>query len=345
MTSYNNDKSSYSPRPPSKYFNNSGNNKTDQKSKSHFYSSKNHYQNNNQNKTKTQYQYREEYDPNTQSKTQISHNKQELLDNFKASNTYKKPIINYSSRQAITRNELELQLKQKNSQPKLGLTYQRSYNKNYDKNVPTVDYSQDYNNDIVPVDFVNAKSVNYKNRNGYMAYKQFALRHVFRAGAIVWIKSRGKDYYIVFKSLTRPTRGIQLPGGRVEKRENIADTILREVYEETGVQCRIICPLGYIYFENPKDNYSNMQMYYIIKPLYPIDVTKRWRHIDKDTSRQTLEVWCVDAGVSPEFLSVGQDSVVTMFNQWLSDHKKIYNDLNEIGEIGKEDKDIEDDQD
>jgi 8-oxo-dGTP pyrophosphatase MutT (NUDIX family) len=177
---------------------------------------------------------------------------------------------------------------------------------------------------------VQTKSVNYKNRSGMMAYKQFALRHVFRGGAIIWIKSRGKDYYVVFKSLTRPNRGIQLPGGRVEKRENLADTIVREVYEETGIQCRIVCPLGYIYFENPSDDYSNMQTYYIVKPLYPIDVTKRWRHVDKDTSRQTLEVWCMDAENSPEFLSVGQDSVVYMFRQWLVDHKKVLTELNPL---------------
>ncbi len=171
---------------------------------------------------------------------------------------------------------------------------------------------------------INVKPVNYKNRQGVMVYKQFSLRHVFRGGAIIWIKNKGRDYYVVFRSLSRPNRGIQLPGGRVEKRENLADTIIREVYEETGIQCRIVCPLGYIYFENPADNYSNMQTYYIVKPIFPIDVSKKWRFIDKDTTKQTLEVWCVDVAQEPKFLSVGQDTIVYMFRQWLKDHKKDY---------------------
>ena len=201
-----------------------------------------------------------------------------------------------------------------------------------------IEYNEILNTNEIP-DFdsnapvVSSKAVSYKNRTGIMAYKQFALRHVFRGGAVVWVKSRGKDFYIVFKSLTRPNRGIQLPGGRVEKRENLADTIIREVYEETGIQCRIICPLGYIYFENPKDDYSNMQTYYIVKPLFPIDINKKWRHVDKDTSRQTLEVWCVDATQDPSFLSVGQDSVVHMFRQWLEDHKKVITELNPISRL------------
>lgn len=169
---------------------------------------------------------------------------------------------------------------------------------------------------------VSIKQVSHKNRNGVMLYKQFSLRHVFRGGAVIWIKHRGKDYYVVFKSLSRPNRGTQLPGGRVEKKENLADTILREVFEETGIHCRIVCPLGYIYFENPEDNYSNMQTYYIVKPLYKIDVNSRWRFVDKDSSKQTLEIWCEEVGKDPKFLSVGQDSVINMFNNWLEEHKR-----------------------
>ncbi len=34
-----------------------------------------------------------------------------------------------------------------------------------------------------------------------------------------------------------------LPGGWVERRENPADTIVREVLEETGLRVRVVCPL------------------------------------------------------------------------------------------------------
>jgi 8-oxo-dGTP pyrophosphatase MutT (NUDIX family) len=155
--------------------------------------------------------------------------------------------------------------------------------------------------------------------------KQFALRHVFRAGAIVWCKYKGKDYYIVFKSLTRPNRGVQLPGGRIERNENFAETILREVKEETGLECRIICPLGLVYFENPADNYSNMQFYYIVRPVYPVDVFKKWKYIDKDLTKQELEIWCVPTDRDSAFLAAGQDQVVEMFKKWLKEHKKVDN--------------------
>ena len=152
---------------------------------------------------------------------------------------------------------------------------------------------------------------------------QFSLRHVFRGGAIIWCKHKGKDYYMVFKSITRPSRGTQLPGGRIERNENAAEAIVREVREETGVETRIICPLGFMYFENPQDNYSNLQIYYIVRPVFPMDVFKKWTHIDGDLSKQQLECWCVPVDKPADFLAIGQDKVVDMFKKWLADHKKI----------------------
>jgi 8-oxo-dGTP pyrophosphatase MutT (NUDIX family) len=165
--------------------------------------------------------------------------------------------------------------------------------------------------------------INTGNSNLAISFtKQFALRHVFRAGAVIWCKYKGKDYYVVFKSLTRPNRGVQLPGGRVERTENVAETILREVKEETGLDVRIICPLGFVYFENPADNYSNMQVYYIVRPVFQVDVFRKWKHTDSDITKQDLECWCVQADKNPSYLAAGQDKVIQMFQKWLVDHKK-----------------------
>ena len=152
--------------------------------------------------------------------------------------------------------------------------------------------------------------------------KQFSLRHVFRAGAVVWCKHKGKDFYVVFKSLSRPGRGTQLPGGRVERNENVAEAIIREVKEETSIETRIICPLGFVYFENPLDNYSNLQIYYIVRPVFPVDVFKKWTHIDEDYSKQHLECWCVGVDKPCDYLAIGQGQVIEMFRKWLVDHKK-----------------------
>jgi 8-oxo-dGTP pyrophosphatase MutT (NUDIX family) len=168
--------------------------------------------------------------------------------------------------------------------------------------------------------YVDPKQAEFVEANTFA--KQFSLRHVFRAGAIIWCKYRGKDYYVVFKSITRPNRGTQLPGGRIERSENFAETILREVQEESGIQTRIICPLGFLYYENAADNYSNMQLYYIVRPLFKVDVFKKWKHIDKDLTKQELECWCVPVDEPTNFLAAGQAQVVDMFKVWLEDHKK-----------------------
>lgn len=169
---------------------------------------------------------------------------------------------------------------------------------------------------------------NFKN-NSTTIGRQFAVRHTYRAGAIVWVKYRGENYYVVFRSLTRPSRGIQLPGGRIERMENVADAVTREVYEEIGIQTRILCPLGYLFTENPTDNFSRMEIYYIVRPIFPIDVFRYWKHQDLDEKRQvvekrqTLECWCVPCTREVDFLSFEQGKAVLMFRDWLNKHKKL----------------------
>ena len=157
--------------------------------------------------------------------------------------------------------------------------------------------------------------------------KKFSVKHSFRAGAVIWVKDRksGGDYYVVLKSHSRPAKGIQLPGGRVEKLENAADAVVREVKEETGLDTRILCPLGLIYINNPAKNYSRLETYYIVRPTKPLDINKRWRHIDKDRSKQRMEIWSVPINFDTRYLTPGQDLAVDMFVSWLAEHSKPVN--------------------
>jgi|GEM_PF-6156105 len=154
--------------------------------------------------------------------------------------------------------------------------------------------------------------------------RKFLLKHKFRAGAIVWVKNRkdeDEDYYVVFRSLTRPHRGIQLPGGRVEKLENIAEAVIREVAEEVGIQTKILCPLGLMYLNNDPKNLSRLEIYYIVRPIKPLNVYSKWFHIDWDNSRQRLECSCVSVSEDTAFLADGQGKVVEMFKTWLKEHR------------------------
>jgi ADP-ribose pyrophosphatase YjhB (NUDIX family) len=166
---------------------------------------------------------------------------------------------------------------------------------------------------------IELNTVQYPNAVTYV--KRYSLRHVFRAGAIVWVKRGGIDYSLVFRSFTRPNRGIQIPGGRIERYENLAQTVTREIEEETGVKTKIVCPLGFAYFEDPDRDSSNLQIYYIVRPVHRVDVTKKWTFIDKDKTKQKLECWWVPVQEDTSFLSVGHDKIVHMFRDWLVDHK------------------------
>jgi 8-oxo-dGTP pyrophosphatase MutT (NUDIX family) len=155
--------------------------------------------------------------------------------------------------------------------------------------------------------------------------RKFLLKHSFRAGAVIWVKDRktNKDYYVVLRSHTRPAKGVQLPGGRVEKLENVANTVVREVKEETGLDTTILCPLGIIYINNPTKNYSRLETYYIVRPSKPLDIKARWKHIDKDRFKQKMEVWLKPVEDDASFLSSGQDLAVKMFRQWLNEHAEL----------------------
>jgi ADP-ribose pyrophosphatase YjhB (NUDIX family) len=150
-------------------------------------------------------------------------------------------------------------------------------------------------------------------------YKKFGKKHIYRAGAIVWVRFRGKDYYCVIRSLTRPARGIQLPGGKIERDESPSVAVVREVEEETGILTKIVAPLGIVYLDRPDGSYSNVQMYYVLKPLYPMNVFERWRHMDMDKNHQDLECWFVSTEKPLEYLALGQSGVVEMFQEYLKE--------------------------
>ncbi len=165
---------------------------------------------------------------------------------------------------------------------------------------------------------IKLRSFQYPNAVTYA--KRYSIKHIFRAGAVVWTKYKGKDYYLVFRSFTRPNRGVQLPGGRIERGEDIGQTVVREIREETGLEVKIVCPLGFAYFEDPDRDTSNLQIYYIVRPKKHIKPDARWTFVDKDETMQKLECWFELVSKPPEYLSVGHDKIIEMFRDWLEEH-------------------------
>ena len=56
---------------------------------------------------------------------------------------------------------------------------------------------------------------------------------------------------VALDKVSSPFAGITLPGGKVEKGESIAASVIREVREETGLTVARLCPAGLVDWVNP----------------------------------------------------------------------------------------------
>jgi 8-oxo-dGTP pyrophosphatase MutT (NUDIX family) len=80
-----------------------------------------------------------------------------------------------------------------------------------------------------------------------------------RAGGVVYRRRRARAEYLIVEA--KETRDDWVfPKGHVESEEDMAETAVREVVEETGTWARVACPLDIISFEI-KDEFVRVQFY------------------------------------------------------------------------------------
>jgi 8-oxo-dGTP diphosphatase len=78
------------------------------------------------------------------------------------------------------------------------------------------------------------------------------------------------DKILLIKRNTRPFVGYwALPGGRMDPGENIEQTIVREVKEETGLDVEIVCKVGEYVEKGVKDDveYEYYPTCFVVKPV------------------------------------------------------------------------------
>lgn len=98
-------------------------------------------------------------------------------------------------------------------------------------------------------------------------YKNTSKRKVVSAGGIVIWRYNNDIFVCVVK---RRNKGVWIiPRGRVEKNENMEETVIREIKEETGIEAKIIKKIGVINysFYSPKDKvvYDKSVHFYLLK--------------------------------------------------------------------------------
>ncbi|MFA4819155.1 MAG: NUDIX domain-containing protein [Patescibacteria group bacterium] len=125
--------------------------------------------------------------------------------------------------------------------------------------------------------------------------KYFPLQPNFKLkiGAVVEIVCKNKTYILVSRSFNGPPSqqslrrlGYELVRGTIEYGQSLEKNIVREIKEETGLNCRVVGPLALNYYAAPKLKYSDCQIYFICRPLQRVNANKVWLHKDTDQVKQ-----------------------------------------------------------
>lgn len=146
--------------------------------------------------------------------------------------------------------------------------------------------------------------------------------HNWKVGAVVCYRFENEMYYLVFRSLSCPERGTQIPRGTVESGEEFSAALQRELSEEMQIPVEIIQPFLVNHYDYATG--TDTQIYYVCTLKDPVHPDHIWQVTDKDASAQVLEWRSVPLSMDPSFLSRKHDEVIRHFKMWFSTHKDLF---------------------
>ncbi|WP_404459538.1 RNA deprotection pyrophosphohydrolase [Oceanobacillus kapialis] len=82
----------------------------------------------------------------------------------------------------------------------------------------------------------------------------------------VWVICKYKDKWLLTK---HKERGLEFPGGKVEKGETAEQAAKREVMEETGGEIQQLCYIGQYYVYGKREHVAKNIYYAVVDSLHP----------------------------------------------------------------------------
>ena len=87
---------------------------------------------------------------------------------------------------------------------------------------------------------------------------------------------------LVLRQPASPDAGIQIPGGTIEPGETPETAVLREAYEETGLEdLTIHCYLGHSNFDLRPYGYNKVNRRHFFHLVYHGDPPQTWQHFER----------------------------------------------------------------
>lgn len=109
------------------------------------------------------------------------------------------------------------------------------------------------------------------------------------AGGIVFRQREGNIYYLIIRAKPNPSHWV-IPKGHIEPGESPEVTAVREILEETGVQAKIIAPLGILHFSYQGEEIKTIiyLLEYLTETAPTEDRESHWGRYEEITSLLTF---------------------------------------------------------